>query len=71
MLLRDCIRSIKLTFNKEFDEVFKLKEAEIKRIKVCRGGAGVSHLILYNQCIFSRVSSNAQLSALWLTICII
>ena len=35
VLLRDCIRNIKLTFNKEFDEVLKLKEAEIKRIKVC------------------------------------
>ena len=35
VLLKDCIRNIKLTFNKEFDEVLKLKEAEIKRIKVC------------------------------------
>ena len=38
VLLRDCIRNIKLTFNKEFDKVLKLKEAEIKRIKVCEEG---------------------------------
>ena len=31
--LQDCIHRIKETFNKEFEEVFRLKEAEIARIK--------------------------------------
>ena len=30
---QDAIHRIKVAFNKEFDEVFKQKEAEIKRVK--------------------------------------
>lgn len=33
VLLQDAIHRIKVAFNKEFDEVFKQKEAEIKRVK--------------------------------------
>lgn len=33
ILLRDAIYRIKVAFNKEFDDVFKQKEAEIKRVK--------------------------------------
>ena len=32
MFLQDCIHRIKVEFNKEFDEVCRLKEAEIARI---------------------------------------
>lgn len=31
-MLQDCVRRIKENFNKEFDEVLRLKEAEISRI---------------------------------------
>lgn len=31
--LKDAIHRIKLAFNKEFDEVFKYKEAEVRRVK--------------------------------------
>lgn len=33
VLLQDAIHRIKVAFNKEFDEIFKQKEAEIKRVK--------------------------------------
>jgi len=33
VLLKDAIYRIKVAFNKEFDDVFKQKEAEIKRVK--------------------------------------
>ena len=67
VLLRDCIRNIKLTFNKEFDKVLKLKEAEIKRIKVCeeggreRGRGGSSTLLLWDHCMCTRMCTCLQM----------
>ena len=64
VLLKDCIRNMKLTFNKEFDEVLKLKEAEIKRIKVCtRHGERVPTSFCRNiQCIRTYIITNLTLS---------
>jgi hypothetical protein len=33
VMLKECIRQIKLTFNKEFDELLKQKESELSRIQ--------------------------------------
>ena len=33
LLFQDALHRIKVAFNKEFDEIFKQKEAEIKRVK--------------------------------------
>ena len=71
VLLRDCIHNIKLTFNKEFDEVLKLKEAEIKRIKVSeeggrergkgKGRGGTSTLLLWDHCICTCMCTCLQM----------